>query len=91
MIQEKYCDYDYSTVVLDLGTWYRTGFDGFRVEMSKLHFAPEIQLRSEDIYYSDPQSVDKNETKKFECYLCISFDASIQFIDIIGIVLCAVF
>ena len=68
IVQEKYWDYDYSTVALDLGTLYRTDFHGLRLGMAMLHFAPEVQFSGEYIDYSDPQSVDKNETKKFETY-----------------------
>lgn len=84
MVQEKYWDYDYSTMSLDLGTLYRTDFHGLRIGMSMLHFAPEVQFNGEYIDFSDPQSIDKDEPVEFETYslpMTFRFGAAINVLD----------
>jgi len=84
LVSEKYWDYDYSTFSLDLGTLYRTDFHGLRVGMSMLHFAPEVQFSGDYIDYSDPQSIDNNETVEFETYslpMTFRFGAAINVLE----------
>jgi len=68
VVREKYMEHGYTSWALDIGTLYRTGFRGMTLGMSIMHFGPEIRFDGQFIDYSDPRSVDRNQSKTFETY-----------------------
>jgi hypothetical protein len=68
MVKEDYFGYGYSTFAIDLGTIYRTGFNGLNIAMAIMHFGPEINFSGNYIDYSDEASVARGEPKEFENY-----------------------
>lgn len=68
LVKEDYFGYGYSTFALDLGTIYRTGFNGLNIAMSIMHFGPEVKFNGSYIDYSDEASVVRGEERDFENY-----------------------
>jgi opacity protein-like surface antigen len=80
LVREDYFGYGYSTFALDLGTVYRTGFNGLNIAMSILHFGPEIKFDGSFIDYSDEASVARDEKRNFENYsLPVTFRFGISY------------
>jgi long-subunit fatty acid transport protein len=68
LVREDYLGYGYNSWAVDLGTVYRTGFNGLNIGMSIMHFGPEIKFDGTYIDYSDNQSVEFEEEREFENY-----------------------